>query len=465
MAVTAPLGSVVSSLLAGAVFAGADLPLVTLLAFATSLVWIFMLTRFSKKINAAGGFYTYTSNSIGGKAGYAESVTEFMAFLLTTVFEGMFVGILVPSFLKVIGIDLPSWSWVPLTLVGVGLAIPMTCMNIGRLLNKYVAIAATTEVGFLILLGLYFVLKAGAANTLSVFTDVNLSPHGLGGLATGYLLAVISIAGAGTATYLGEETKSPGKNVSRGMWLASLLGGGSMILATYGVVVAFGVSNAAALGSSAAPVVELAAKASGILALILVGLSVNSLIVSNIGTNLSASRILFSLAREGGVPSVFARLNGRKSPYLASIFVGFVAVAISLGTPLIMGPYDAYLMVAVAASVFWILGRIGDSLSLPLFYFRRFRNEFSLVKHLLPSVFITAITIVGLGLSLVPVTYPENFSLALVSVVFAAWLSAFGILSGGAIDRIGSYVVGDDGKLQLSSFVFSSRTETRGSLD
>ncbi|MEM0120930.1 MAG: APC family permease, partial [Thermoprotei archaeon] len=168
-----------------------------------------------------------------------------------------------------------------------------------------------------------FVFKAGPANTVKVFTDINLAPHGLSGLATGYLLAVISVAGAGTATYLGEETKVPSKNIRRGMWVALILGGASMILSSYSVVVTWGITHAADLGGASVPLVKLAAKVSAALAVVTVLLAVNSLIVSNVGTNIAASRILFSLAREGGVPSKLASVHSKhKSPYIASIFVG-----------------------------------------------------------------------------------------------------------------------------------------------
>ncbi|MEM3655802.1 MAG: APC family permease [Thermoprotei archaeon] len=452
MAVTAPLGSVVSSLFAGALYAGANLPLVTFFAFVTSCAWIYLLSCFSSKINSAGGFYTYCANSLGGKVGYFEATTEFMAFLFTTVFEGMYVGIIVPSLIGVFGIEMPTWSWAPLTALGIGLAIPLTYYDIAKTITKYVAVAATLEVVLLIGLGLYFVFKAGPANTVKVFTDINLAPHGLSGLATGYLLAVISVAGAGTATYLGEETKIPSKNIRRGMWVALILGGASMILSSYSVVVTWGITHAADLGGASVPLVKLAAKVSAALAVVTVLLAVNSLIVSNVGTNIAASRILFSLAREGGVPSKLASVHGKhRSPYIASIFVGTVAVVVGLTTPLLFGFVDAYQVIAVAASVFWIMGRMVDSVSLPFFYYKKFIGEFNIVKHTLAPIVITAINAVGLGLTLLPPVYPSNFSIILVTSILLLWNGFYFFVKRGNTDMIGSYVVNDAGELLLST--------------
>jgi len=452
MAVTAPLGSVVSSLTVGALYAGANLPLVTLMAFLSSCFWVYLLTRFSKKINSAGGFYTYTSNSVGSKAGYTEAVTEFLAFLLTTVFEGMYVGIIVPPFLRIFGLSLPAWSWIPLTLLGIGLAIPLTYTDVAKTLTKYVAVGATLEVALLVGLSAYLIIQAGPANTLAVFTNTHLAPKGLSGLSTGFLLSVISIAGAGTATYLGEETKIPSRTLRRGMWLAMLVGGGSMLLSSYAIVVAWGVGNATTLGSANVPIVQLAARVSGVLALAVVMLSVNSLIVSNVGTNMSASRILFSLSREGGAPATFSKVHeSHKSPYVASLFVGVIAIIIGLAAPMIMGFMDAYSMVAIAASIFWILGRLGDSVSLPLFYLKRFREEFSVLKHLVPSAIISVINVLGLGLAIFPITYPTNISIIFVVSAMICWVGGFMYFGRNRENMIGAYLVNDAGELVITS--------------
>lgn len=454
MAVTAPLGSVVSSLAAGALFAGANLPLVTLLAFLTSVAWIYLLTRFNRKINSAGGFYTYTSNSLGGRAGYVEAVTEFLAFLFTTTFEGMYVGIIVPSLMSLFGLHLPTWSWIPFTFLGIGLAIPLSYTDIAKTLSRYVAVTATAEVALLVGLGVFFIIHAGVGNTLSVFTNVHLAPRGLSGLATGYLLAVISIAGAGTATYLGEEAKSPAKSVSRGMWLAVMVGGLSMVLSSYSLVVAWGVPNAATLANADAPIVKLTFGISSVLAMFLVIMAVNSLLVSNVGTNISASRILFSLARERGLPSVFAKVHQtHRTPVFSTLFVGAASLLIAFIFPLFMGFQYAYYTVSVAASICWILGRLGDSISLPLFYFRNFRSEFSLASHVLAPVLITLVNMVGLGMSVFPISYPTDISVGFTGFLILLWVGAYFLVVRGDSKSIGSLIVDEEGRLLVSGFM------------
>ncbi|MCL5788191.1 MAG: hypothetical protein M1357_00015 [Candidatus Marsarchaeota archaeon] len=52
MGVTAPLGSVVSTTTAAVIFAGAAVPLATVIAFLGSVLWIWILTRYSNKVAA-----------------------------------------------------------------------------------------------------------------------------------------------------------------------------------------------------------------------------------------------------------------------------------------------------------------------------------------------------------------------------------------------------------------------------
>jgi len=234
--------------------------------------------------------------------------------------------------------------------------------------------------------------------------------------------------------------------------LAMLVGGGSMLLSSYAIVVAWGVGNATTLGSANVPIVQLAARVSGVLALAVVMLSVNSLIVSNVGTNMSASRILFSLSREGGAPATFSKVHeSHKSPYVASLFVGVIAIIIGLAAPMIMGFMDAYSMVAIAASIFWILGRLGDSVSLPLFYLKRFREEFSVLKHLVPSAIISVINVLGLGLAIFPITYPTNISIIFVVSAMICWVGGFMYFGRNRENMIGAYLVNDAGELVITS--------------
>jgi hypothetical protein len=56
MGVTAPLGSVVSTTTAAVVYAGAAVPLATVMAFLGSVLWIWILTRYSNKLASPGGY-------------------------------------------------------------------------------------------------------------------------------------------------------------------------------------------------------------------------------------------------------------------------------------------------------------------------------------------------------------------------------------------------------------------------
>jgi len=116
-----------------------------------------------------------------------------------------------------------------------------------------------------------------------------------------------------------------------------------------------------------------------------------------------------------------------------------------------LGFINAYQFIAVAASIFWIIGRMVDSVSLPIFYYKKFKEEFNVVKHTLAPAVITVINMVGLGLTLLPPVYPTNMSIILVASVLIIWNSVYFYLKRGNVDMIGSYVVNEAGELLVTS--------------
>jgi hypothetical protein len=81
MAVTAPLGSVVSTSTAAILYAGYSVVFTTLLALLGSALWIFTLTRYTSKLASAGGFYTYGYSAWRSKKiSFFEALIEAFAY-------------------------------------------------------------------------------------------------------------------------------------------------------------------------------------------------------------------------------------------------------------------------------------------------------------------------------------------------------------------------------------------------
>lgn len=77
MAVTAPLGSVVSTTTAAILYAGSSVIFTTFLSLLTSALWIYTLSMYTKKLASAGGYYNFNYGAWRSKKlAFLEAHTE-----------------------------------------------------------------------------------------------------------------------------------------------------------------------------------------------------------------------------------------------------------------------------------------------------------------------------------------------------------------------------------------------------
>ncbi|MCY0860052.1 MAG: APC family permease [Sulfolobaceae archaeon] len=356
MAVTAPLGSVVSTTTAAVMFAGYGVVFTTLLSLIASALWIYALTIYQKRIASAGGFYTFSYSAWRSKkVAFGEAIIEFTAYSLLNAVNiiAIYQILLVSS--QLLDIRLPGyviWLAVALSLVYQTL---ISLLEVKKLLGYIVTISASTEAALLIGLFIFAILSGHYR------PDILLSPShvSLGELATAFVLTTTSISGAGAATYLGEETKNPRQNVTKGMWLALGIGGLSMYLGTYALVSLWS-GSLNSLASATQPLFIEAYSISSILLLFTIMLSINSLLSSNIGTTLASARILFNLARENSAPAIFKKMTREGQPLVGTLVVGAITIIVAVLGLLYLGYANALGEIGAITSVLWLLGRAVD---------------------------------------------------------------------------------------------------------
>jgi putrescine importer len=183
------------------------------------------------------------------------------------------------------------------------------------------------------------------------------SPSGMSGLMQALVFAMLSFCGFDVISTLAEEAKLPRTLLPLATFLA-LLSFGAVIVAgiwalTFGAPAERLRSLAAASGM---PITALAHDlwGRGALAVTLTGLSAALGIV--IATAVGASRILFSLAREGLAPGLFSRLHARFAvpwPALHATFGAGLCGALLVGGWL--SPWSAYLWWGIVSTFFAML--------------------------------------------------------------------------------------------------------------
>ena len=418
MAVTAPLGSVVSTSTAAVAYAGYGVVFATLLGLLGSAMWVYTLTRYAKRVASAGGFYTYGSFATKSKAvAFFESLIEAVAYTVLNAVNAFAVYLLLETFSQMSGIVIPGWVyWLAFALT---IAAPtlLSLIDIRALLSKIVSVSASIEVALLFGLFAYSVAVKGLQVQYFEVPKIPLS-----NLGDAMILTIVSISGAGAVTYLGEETKVPLKTLTRGMWLSLGLGGVAILLGTYGMV-SLWEGSLQDFRNSPQPLLQEAIQLGLVFAMITLLLSVNSLIMSNVGTTVGSARILFNLSRERAVPRIFMRLNKNKQPIVATVFAGAVSALFGLIALLYTG-FDvatAFQEISVVVSVFWLAGRIVDAFGVPIMLFRL--GTLNLVEAVIP---IGAGVLNGIGL-VFSYSSPDFFQIAMPVAIFAigiAWYLA-----------------------------------------
>lgn len=434
MAVTAPLGSVVSTTTAAVAYAGGGVILATLMALLASALWIYTLTRYSDKIASAGGFYSFSSAAWRNKkVSFFEAFTEVGAYVLLNAANVLAVITILES-VSSFGIRIPSTL-----LWGVAIALSfypsiISFMNVRKLLGTIVTVSGTAEAVLLGSLFIYDIIYKGF--NPSLFFDVrDLSA---GGLAVAFVLTVVSISGAGASTYLGEESKTPTKTISKGMWLSLAIGGFAMVLGTYALVDLWN-GSLSSLSTAKQPLFTEVLGISSIALFITVFLSINSLMASNIGTTLGASRIIFNMAREKSAPGIFTRLSDQRQPIFALLCIGSVTALLSLGLSLFEGFYNAFLDISAITGIFWISGRLIDSLGVPVFL-RRI-GSLSYASVVIPVV-VSVINFAGVAVSFSGFDTVQIVIISVMYVLMALWYVLLGRNS-----NVGSILVDEEGEL------------------
>jgi len=449
MAVTAPLGSVVSTTTAAIAYAGKAVVFATILALIGSALWIYTLTRYSSKIASAGGYYIYGASAWRKKSvAYYEAITEVVAYSALNAVNSFALYLLVKSFFSMLGILVPNLYLY--LLIVLGLIYPTLISfttRVKNLLGQIVSISATLEVIMLYAIFIYAVVTRGF--NLSYFSPSGVSTNAIG---IAMILSIVSISGAGASTYLGEESKVPRKTITLGIWLSLIIGGSAILAGTYGLVALWNGSLSDLANSNQPLIQELFSFG---LPTVMIGLilSVNSLLASNIGTTVGSARVLFNLAREKVVPKTFEKTNKLNQPIIATLFIGLLSTLFAGISIIGTGSVEsAFTEISVITSIFWLAGRIVDGFGVPVFYWRI--NSLKVQDIIIP-VIATLINVTGVILSL---QAPDPFQSALLIGILG--VATIWYLLKGRKGMAGTYVVDDNNQiLTIDEYIEKLRKE------
>ena len=314
-------------------------------------------------------------------------------------------------------------TWVIFMIVAAVLIAALNYRGI-RVSARTGTVLGSFEIAVFVALAIWLVVKAGSANTASVFTLHYATVQGyraFSGIAAGSIYTILAFIGFEASAPLAEEARNPRRTIGIAVVMSCLIIGLFYVFTTYAGDVYYGPDrylNFGALGGGS-PWIQLARDVWGISWVVAFFAIVNSTFANGNAGTLATTRTWFAMSRIGLLPSPLAWLHPKyRSPAVGVLVQLVITLAIGLPIALHFGPTTAFVFLATILTGIMIAIYMVFNLSCIMFYLRRRRGEFNVLLHLvIPVVGIAAfipafLTALGIGHSFLkfvtPLSYPSS---------------------------------------------------------
>jgi amino acid transporter len=307
-------------------------------AFATVILTIFSVgyVEMSRRVTAAGGFYSFISHGLGRELGMASG---FAAFLAYCVFEASLAGgfaFFANAKVNEWGADIP-WPWFAFGMIAL---IAILAYFDVRLSAWVLGIALIGEVIILLIMDVAIFGQGGenvqwaALNPAEAFTGF---PGGgelaAGAAGIGLFFAFWSWVGFEMAPNYGEESKDPKRIVPRAMYISVIGLGVFYVITSWAAISGYASTNDAAAQAQSDPgsffLIPTEEFAGGWARSLMSYLIITGAFACGMAFHNTAARYFYSLGREGIAPRVLGRTHRRwRSPHVASLTQSAIAAVI-----------------------------------------------------------------------------------------------------------------------------------------
>lgn len=338
VALMGPVLAVVLNAPAAGPSTGAALPLAFLISLVVILFVGNTVVEFSKVLPSAGSFYTFTARGLGGGAGFFTGWMFFGAYAL--LMPGLFgaVAAFAHDYVKTtFNAEIPWWIY---AFVFMAIVVVLSVRSIKTSVRVDLTLL-TVEVIVFFLLATIAIAKAGNGNTFAAFSPGS-APTGFKGVGLGVVFGILSFIGFDAAAVLGEESRNPRRVIP---WAVggSVIGVGIFyVYVMYGLTAGYGLNDPnqmKAFLNDATPFVTLAHRDAPWLEQLVDLCAIAGLFSAFLALQNTTVRVLFSMGREGALPSALGRVHARfHSPHIAIYTLTVFTVIVGLAGGAWLGP-------------------------------------------------------------------------------------------------------------------------------
>jgi L-asparagine transporter-like permease len=320
-----------------------------------ALVMVLSLSEMAVAHPAAGAFGVYAETYLNRWAGFSVRYTYWAAQIIAVggeaVAAGTYMGFWFPG--------IPLWAW------SVSFAAILAWVN-----SRSVSNFGTFEYGFALIKVIAivaFILFGGAAlfgigrpavgfHNLTGLAG-GFMPHGFRGVWMGTIMAIFSFIGTEIIAVTSAEAKDPRAAIPAALRTMVFRLVAFYLLALVIVVSFVPWTETGAKIVAESPFVKVFAYTGVPAAAAVMNFVVLSAALSGINANLYlASRMLFSLARDGEAPAIFGRLNREGSPTAAIVVSGVCILGVAATSVFTPKAYNYLFGIALFGAIFvWIV--------------------------------------------------------------------------------------------------------------
>ena len=411
----APAGASLVTLTGAAAYAYASLPLAVLISMIAVLLDATRLSITSRYVQSAGGIYAFISEGLGRTVGYFIGWAYVLYALTALVFIYLSMGVFWPAALQVLGLQVPSWIWIPLVIFASIYGGVLSYLGVRPSLKLTLTMSILEIIFILATSVLIFTKVPPDPNT---FTFHYASPFNVG---VGMAFVFLAFAGYETTSVLGEEAKDPKNTISKGVFTAALLVGVTYLMSSEAFVVGWGVNNMSSFFTELVPGIILGVKYGGIaLGIILTILLINTFLTDSVTFFNTVARVVFAMARDGVLDKRLYDIHEEhKTPHNAILFSLIFSLAYTLIFSLAIGPENLFLAVGITTTFGFLIALFTANVSL-LFILKR-NNSLGL-SNILLAVAINLILAFVIFANIVTTSVNTYVLIGVAS--FVAWMVA-----------------------------------------
>jgi len=380
-------------------FAGGAMPLAMLFSFAAVFLVALGFSQLASRTASAGSVYAIVSNAINPKTGFMGMWFFIIGYgIFEAATYSIFASFSSELMERTFGIGVP---WIIPFLIIAGLVYTLSVLGVTQSVRGGL-VFLVYEIVIVTILLLAVILQGGAeGNTLAVFNPATGS--GIGGVFLGMIFGIMSFVGWKAAASLGEETRDPHTSIPRALLGAVAVIGLYYVFVTYAATIGFGPGNMDRFAGDAAWFDTLTREYLGAGWAPFVGIAaLTGAIASAIGIHNATVRLLYALGRDGVLPRALAKVHPtRHSPYVAASFqAGFsVVLGIVFSAFVFSDPAATYGYFGGLGTLAVLFVYIFINASVFLYFFRKERENFSVLRHaVIPLVATAAVCLPIYGL-------------------------------------------------------------------